>query len=345
MIAPVKIGNRLVGPGQKPFIIAEACINHQGQYTIAERMVYMAHALGADAIKFQVHVLENEMLREAPQSANFDEPLYETLDKTNLSVEEHRRLKTLCESLGILYLCTPFSRKGADILEELDVAAFKVGSGELTNLPLQEHIARKGRPMIISTGMCTVDEIAETADLVRSIGTPFMLTHCVSAYPCPYHIVNLKMIPKYMERFQVPVGLSDHSRGIYTSLGAVALGACLVEKHFTLDKLQKGPDHASSLEPFDLGELVKGAEAVFQALGDEKRIFPEEEQIVAWARESVVTERAIPRGTSITPEMVWVKRPSPAAGVVPAKDLKKVVGRVAKVDIPEGVQVKWEYLQ
>jgi len=345
MIEPVKIGNRLVGPGQKPFIIAEACINHQGQYTIAERMVYMAHALGADAIKFQIHVLENEMLREVPQSANFDEPLYETLDKTNLSVDEHRRLKKLCESLGILYLCTPFSRKGADILEELDVAAFKVGSGELTNLPLQEHIARKGKPVIFSTGMSTVEEIAETVELVRTMGTPFIITHCVSAYPAPYHIVNLNMIPRYMGLFEAPVGLSDHTRGIYTSLGAVALGACLIEKHFTLDKLQKGPDHASSLEPFELGELVKGAEAVFLALGDEKRIFPEEEQIVAWARESVVTERAISRGTTITSEMVWVKRPSPGPGVIPAKDLKKVIGRVAKVDIPEGVQVKWEHLQ
>lgn len=345
MLKPIRIGAQLVGAGQKPFIVAEAAINHQGQYDIAERMVHMAHAVGADAIKFQIHVLENEMLREAPKSDNFDEPLWETLDKTNLKVDEHRRMKRLCENLGIMYLCTPFSRDGADILEELDVAAYKTGSGELTNLPLQEHIAKKGKPMIISTGMSTVEEIAETVELVRSLGTPFIITHCVSAYPAPYHIVNLKMIPKYMDLFKVPVGLSDHTRGIYTSLGAVALGACLIEKHFTLDKLQRGPDHASSLEPFELAELVKGADAVFKALGDQRRIFPEEEPIVAWARESVVTERAIPRGTRITPEMVWVKRPSPVPGAVPAKDLKKVIGRVAKIEIPEGVQMKWDYLE
>jgi sialic acid synthase SpsE len=225
------------------------------------------------------------------------------------------------------------------------VVAYKVGSGELTNLPLQEHIARNGKPMIISTGMCTMEEVAETVGLIRSIGTPFMLTHCISAYPCPYDIVNLKVIPKYMDMFKVPVGLSDHSRGIYTALGAVALGACLIEKHFTLDKLQRGPDHASSLEPFELSELVKGAEAVFLALGDEKRVFPEEEQIVAWARESVVTETRIPKGTKITKDMVWVKRPSPGPGVIPAKDLKKVIGRVAKVEVPQGVQVKWDYLE
>lgn len=344
MIEPIRIGDRLVGPGQKPYVVAEAAINHQGEYAIAERMVYVTHALGADAIKFQIHVLDNEMLREAPQSDNFTEPLYDTLANTNLTVDEHRRLKSLCETLGITYLCTPFSRDGADILEELGVEAFKVGSGELTNLPLQEHIAKKRKPMIISTGMCTVDEVRETVELVRSIGTPFMLTHCVSAYPAPYDIVNLGMIKKYMDLFQVPVGLSDHSRGIYTSLGAVALGACLLEKHFTLDKLQKGPDHASSLEPFELAELVKGVDAVFLAMGDERRIFEEEKQIVAWAREGVVTEKAIARGTCITDDMVWVKRPSPGPGVVPAKDLRRVVGKIAKIDIPAGVQVKWEYL-
>lgn len=345
MIEPIQIGDQLVGPGYKPYIIAEACINHQGDVNIGERMVYVAHAHRADAIKFQIHVLPNEMLREAPQSDNFDEPLYDTLEKTNLTIEEHIRLKKLCEGLGIHYICTPFSREGVDILEkEVSVDVYKVGSGELTNLPLQEYIARRGKPTIFSTGMSTIEEIAETVAIYREAGTPFMITHCVSAYPAPYHIMNLSLIPKYMELFQAPVGLSDHTLGIYSSLGAVAVGASLIEKHFTLDKLQKGPDHASSLEPFDLAELVKGAEAVFLAMGDQKRIFPEEEQIVAWARETVVTEKAVPEGTAITADMVWVKRPSPGPGAVPAKDLKKVIGRVAKVDIPADVQVKWEHL-
>lgn len=344
MSKPITIGNREVGPGCKPYIVAEAAVNHQGDYATAERMVYIAHAMGADAIKFQIHVLENEMLRDAPQSENFAEPLYDTLDKTNLAVDEHRRLKQLCETIGITYLCTPFSRVGADILEELGVVAFKMGSGELTNLPLQEHVAKKGRPMIVSTGMCTIDEVAETVEVVCGFGIPFMLTHCVSAYPTPYNRVNLGMIRKYVDKFGVPVGLSDHSRGIYTALGAVALGACLIEKHFTLDKLQKGPDHPVSIEPDELAELVKGADAVYQALGDERRIFEEEEEIVAWARETVVTEQPIKRGTKITSDMVWVKRPSPGAGAVPAKDLRKVIGRTARVDIPKDVQVKWEYI-
>lgn len=345
MIEPIRIGGRVAGPGQKPFIVAEAAINHQGEYVIAERMIYTAHALGADAIKFQIHVLENEMLRQAPQSDNFEEPLFDTLDKTNLTIEEHRRLKALCETLGIMYLCTPFSRDGANLLEEIGVGIYKLGSGELTNLPLQEHVARKGKPMIVSTGMSRLQEVQETVDLLRSIGTPFMLTHCVSAYPTPYEIVNLGMIKRYHDLFQVPVGLSDHSRGIYTSLGAVALGACLIEKHFTLDKLQKGPDHASSLEPFELAELVKGTDAVFRALGEAREIFPQEEQIVAWARETVVTETEIKRGAVITKDMVWVKRPGPGPSAVPAKDLGKVIGRVARVDIPANVQVEWAHLE
>lgn len=345
MIEPVRLRDRLIGPGQLPFVIAEACINHEGDINIAEQMVYIAHAMGADCIKFQIHVLENEMLREAPQSENFEEPLWDTLERTNLTVDEHIRLKKECEHLGIFYLCTAFSRDGADMLEEIGVDFFKTGSGELTNLPLIEHIAKKGKPMIVSTGMSELDEIRETVDLVKSIGTPLILNHCVSAYPCPYERVNLGMIPQFMKEFQVPIGLSDHSRNIYTALGAVALGACLLEKHFTLDKLQKGPDHPSSIEPCELGELVKGAKAVYLAMGSKRAIFPEERQIVAWARESVVSEQDIPSGTVIKQEMVWVKRPSPGPGAVPAKDLKKVIGKMAKVHIPKDVQIKWEYLE
>ena len=343
-IESIPIGPYRIGPDHSPLVIAEAAVNHQGDFETAKRMVYIAHAMGAHIIKFQIHVLDNEMLRETPQSANFAEPLYVTLDKTNLSIDQHRELKRLCESLGILYLCTPFSRIGADMLEELGVAAYKTGSGELTNLPLIEHIGRKGKPMIVSTGMCTIEEGGETVALLRQLKTPFALTHCVSAYPTPYDRVNLGMIARYRELFSVPVGLSDHSRGIYTGIGAAALGACLIEKHFTLDRQQPGPDHPVSIEPDELSELVKGVDAVFRGRGAERQIFPEEREIVAWARESVVSEVGIPRGTVITNDMVWVKRPSPGPGVVAAKDLKKVIGKVAKTDIPKDSQIRWEQL-
>ena len=343
-IASIPIGPYRIGPDHAPLVIAEAAVNHQGDFETAKRMVYIAHAMGAHIIKFQIHVLENEMLRDTPQSANFAEPLYVTLDKTNLSLDQHRELKRLCESLGILYLCTPFSRIGADMLEALGVVAYKTGSGELTNLPLIEHIGRKGKPMIVSTGMCTIEEVGETVALLRELKTPFALTHCVSAYPTPYDRVNLGMMARYRELFSVPVGLSDHSRGIYTGIGAAALGACVIEKHFTLDRQQPGPDHPVSIEPHELSELVKGVDAVFRARGAERQIFPEEQEIVAWARESVVSEVAIPRGTVITEGMVWVKRPSPGPGVVPAKDLTRVIGKIANTDIPKDSQIRWEQL-
>ncbi len=336
----IKIGDRLVGDNQPPYVIAEAAVSHQGEVSIAKRMVYMAHAMGCDAIKFQMHVLDNEMLRDVPTSDNFSKPLYETLRDTELTLDEHKELKALCESLGIDYLCTPFSADAADILDaELDLKAFKIGSGELTNIPLLEYVAQKGRPMIISTGMALLEEIQETVDAMKSTGVDFALTHCVSAYPCPYERVNIHNVPRYRALFDVPVGLSDHSLGIYTALGAVAVGASIIEKHFTLDKLQSGPDHAVSLEPDELGELVKGCNAVYLSRGDEREIFPEEECIVAWARESVVSEVAIPAGTKITKEMVWVKRPSPGPGAIAAKDLDKVIGKTAKVDIGQDKQI------
>ena len=340
----INISGRLIGDGHPPYVIAEAAISHQGKIEIAKKMVYIAHAMGCDAIKFQMHVLDNEMLEEVPLSENFSESLYDTLYKTNLTNEEHIELKNLCENLGIDYLCTPFSFDAADILSDMGVIAFKTGSGELTNLPLIEHIAKKGRPMIISTGMALIEEIEETVNLVKKIGVPFALTHCVSAYPCPYNRVNLDNIPRYKSTFQVPVGLSDHSIGIYTSIGSVALGSCVIEKHFTLDKLQVGPDHAVSLEPYELGELVKGCRAVFEARGSVREIFPEEKPIIAWARESVVSLVDIEPGDTIGAQMVWVKRPSPKEGGIPAKDLATVIGRQAKVKIPKNTQLFWKQL-
>jgi sialic acid synthase SpsE len=342
MTDSIKIGERLVGDNYPPYVIAEAAVSHQGEIATAIAMTYMAHAMGCDAIKFQMHVLDNEMLRDVPTSDNFDEPLFETLKNTELTLDEHKELKILCESLGIDYLCTPFSAAAADILDkELDLKAFKTGSGELTNIPLLKHIASKGRPMIISTGMALIEEIQETVDAIKLTGTPFALTHCVSAYPTPYNRVNLHNIPRYRELFGVPVGLSDHSIGIYTAIGSVALGASIIEKHYTLDKLQSGPDHPVSLEPYDLGELVKGCRAVFEARGDKREIFPEEEPIIAWARESVVSEIEIKAGTKITKDMVWVKRPSPGFGAIPAKELDKVIGMTAKVDISKDTQILW----
>ena len=338
------INGRKVGRDFPPYVIAEACINHEGDIKIAKEMVFHARAAGVDAIKFQLHVLDDEMLRDAPKSDNFDEPLFDTLEKTNLSIEEHLELKELCENIGIDYMCTPFSKVSADQLNDfIGVEAFKVGSGECTNHPLQRHIAKKNKPMIVSTGMTELDEVKQTVEVLKkSCNAGFALTHCVSAYPCPYNRVNLNMIPKYMELFDVPVGLSDHTIGIYTSLGAIALGACIIEKHFSLDRTLPGPDHQSSIEPYELRELAIGCKAVWESRGEIREIFPEEREIVAWAREAVVSVDNIPKGTKISQNMVTVKRPSPQKGAVPAKDLESVIGKIALKDISSDKQIFWK---
>ena len=343
----IEINNRQIGTEFPPYIIAEACINHEGDINIAKEMVFHARAAGVDAIKFQLHVLDDEMLREAPQSANFDEPLYDALERTNLSIGEHLELKALCEDIGIHYLCTPFSKASADLLdEEIGVDAFKVGSGECTNHPLQKHIAAKGKAMIVSTGMTELSEIDETVEVLKkNTSAGFILTHCVSAYPCPYNRVNLNLIPDYIERYGVPVGLSDHSVGIYTSLGAVALGACVIEKHLTLDRTLPGPDHKSSIEPDELHQLAIGARAVWEARGSRREIFPEEQEIVAWARESVVSVKEIGAGELITGDMITTKRPSPGVGAVAAKHLDSIIGKTALVNIAQDQQILWDQVK
>jgi N-acetylneuraminate synthase len=335
----VRIGKRAVGTDCAPYVIAEACVNHQGNFEVAKQMVVFAYAMGADAIKFQMHILDDEMLRNVPMSHNFDKPLWDTIAETNFSTEQHAELIKFCDQVGIQYLCTPFSKRSADVLDELGVVAFKTGSGELTNTPLMRHIAAKGKPMIVSTGMSAIEEIRETVDLLKSIGVPLVLTHCVSAYPCPYERVNLGMVPRLEQLFGVPVGLSDHSRGIYTAIASVALGACVLEKHFTFDRTLPGPDHKSSIEGYELGELVKGARAVFLARGAKREIFPEEREIVAWARESVVSIVAIPKGTRIDRGMVTVKRPTAGADAFPARELDSVIGKIARDNIEADCQV------
>lgn len=337
----LRIQDRELSAERPPFIIAEACINHGGDLKVAEEMVYKAKAAGVDAIKFQMHCLDDEMLRDTPTSSNFSESLFDTLEKTELALDEHKRLKSLCDYLDIEYMCTPFSFKSADILEQhLDLNIYKIGSGECTNFPLLRHVASKGKPMIVSTGMTTVEDVEL---IVRELGKVaegrFMITHCVSSYPCPYEDVNLGMIKEY-KKYGIPIGLSDHSVGIYTSLGAVALGACLIEKHFTLDRTLEGPDHKSSIEPYELSELVKGCRAIWEARGSNRRVFEGEREIKMWANESVVTTKSITKGEKFSKENISVKRPAPKENHFPAREYDFVIGKTARADIPSDVQLK-----
>lgn len=334
------IGGRNVGEGQPPFVIAEVGINHNGDVSLAKQMVYAAKEAGAHCIKFQTHLTGKEMIHTQMTPGSISkEPLWDIITRCELTAAEERGVKQLCDKVGILFLSTPFSREAADQLEELGIPAYKIGSGEITNLPLIEHVAKKGKPMIVSTGMTELEEIAETVNLIERYDVPLILLQCTSTYPTAYADVKLGAIQVLREQFGLPVGLSDHSVGIYTSLGAVAKGACVLEKHFTTSRQLPGPDQGLSLEPGELQELVKGADAIYQALGSEKAILGKERPVLGFARASVVVIKPVAAGDRFTDDNLWVKRP--ADGEIPARDYKKLLGRVAKIAMQPDHQIKW----
>lgn len=338
----ISIEGRRIGPGEPCFVIAEACDNHLGNLDAALEMVRQAKAAGADAIKFQHHLPDEEMLRDGvPMSANFNIPLYEFLQRYALTLDQHAALLDFCRRLGILYLCTPFSRKAAEELQQLGVSAFKIGSGELTDLPTLKVIASFGKPMILSTGMAEWSEIDETVATLRPINPRLMLMNCVSEYPARHADVNLGVIAELERRYDLIIGHSDHTPDIYTCIAAVARGAKLLEKHIILDRRQPGPDQAVSIEPFELYQLVSAARRVEEACGSEKSVHELERPIRAWAHRSVVSLCPIPKGATITQSMVWTKRPGTG---IPARDLDRVVQRTAAIDIPKDHLIRWEEL-
>ena len=338
-----QIGHRSIGPNSPCFVIAEGCDNHLGNLEVAKEMVRQAKACGADAIKFQHHLPDEEMLRDGvPMSANFDIPLYEFLQRYALKLEHHYELLEYCGGLGILYLCTPFSRKAAEEINAMGVEAFKIGSGELTDLPTLKVIARFGKPMILSTGMAEWAEIDETVNTLRPLNENIILMNCVSEYPARHSDINLGVIRELQQRYDLTIGHSDHTPDIFTSVAAVAMGAKLIEKHFILDRRQPGPDQSVSIEPYDLYQLVQAVRRVEEALGNSKTVHELERPIRVWAHRSVVSLRPIPKGTQVSENMVWTKRPGTG---IAAKYLDQVVGKVAKIDIPQDHLIRWEELE
>jgi sialic acid synthase SpsE len=333
----IKIGDRCIGDQYPPFIIAEVGINHEGEFNKAIQMVDAAVASNADCVKFQCHITEAEMTPTDIVPDNSEDKLWDIIKRCELTEEEERKLKVYCESKGILYLCTPFSREAADRLDDLGILAFKIGSGECNNTPLVEHIAKKGKPIILSTGMNDIASIRRTVLAIQKYDVPLLLNHCTSMYPTPYEHVHLGAITELKETFQLPVGLSDHSIGIYTSLGAVALGACAVEKHFTISRSWPGPDVPISIEPDELTELVEGANAIHTARGGKKELLPEEQPVIDFAYASVVAISDINAGETFSLDNLWVKRPG--SGQIPASDLSQVIGRKATKRISKDTQI------
>ena len=337
-MSKIKVADRLIGEGEPCFIIAEAGVNHNGDVNLAKKLIDVAKKAGADAVKFQTFKAEELVTKSADkaeyqkETTSTQQSQYEMLESLTLPEGAYGELKTYAESKGIIFISTPFDKKSVDLLSELGVPAFKVGSGEITNFPLLRHIARKGKSVILSTGMSTLQEVEEAVATIREEGLEdIILLHCVTNYPSQIESTNLRAMATLRQTFSLPVGLSDHTLGVTIPVAAVALGACVIEKHFTLDKKLPGPDHKASLEPDELKRMVKAVKDVEKALGNGvKKPMPEEEENKKVVRRSIVARVDIPQGTVITEEMLDIKRPG--TGLEP-KFLDMVVGRTAKVTI------------
>jgi sialic acid synthase SpsE len=340
----IQIGPRLVSDETPPLVIAEIGINHEGDPAKARQMIDDAAQAGCECVKFQCHVIEDEMIPNDVIPGNATESIWDIMARCALSEADERSLKAYAESLGLIYLSTPFSRAAADRLEGMNVPAYKIGSGECNNYPLVRHIAAFGKPVIMSTGMNDLESIQPSVDILRAAAVPYALTHCTSMYPTPYNRVRLGAIPQLRERFpDAVVGLSDHSIGNYTCVAAVALGARVLERHFTSDKSWPGPDVPISMDPAELRDLVVGSRAVFEASGGGKTILPEERPTIDFAYACVVTTRAVAEGETLSGDNTWVKRPG--TGEIKARDFERVLGRVAGRALPAHTQVSWKDLR
>lgn len=337
----IAIGNRLVGENYPPIVIAEIGINHEGSINKAIQMVNDAHLSGCECVKFQCHVIEDEMVPNDVVPGNATESIWDIMDRCKLSEEEDIYLKKYVESKGMIYLSTPFSRAAAVRLEKMGVSAYKIGSGECNNYPLIEHIAQYGKPIILSTGMNDILSIKRSVNILEQYNVPYALMHCTSMYPTPYEKVRLGALNELKIIFSdAVVGLSDHSIGNYTCFAAVALGASILEKHFTSDKTWPGPDVPISINPDELSDLIEGSRAIYKALGGSKTVLEEEKPTIDFAYACVVAIKDIKSGEMFSEENIWVKRPG--TGEIKAIDYKNIIGKSAKRNIAINSQIRWQ---
>ena len=324
------IGSRCLGMSEPCFIIAEAGVNHNGEVDLAEQLIEVAADAGADAVKFQTFKADKVVTAYAEKAAyqkkttSASESQYDMIKRLELKAQDFKHLAKYAKSKNILFLSSPFDKASVDLLADLDVPAFKVASGEITNVDLLRHIARKGRPILLSTGMSTLGDIERALNLIQHSGTSdIILLHCTTNYPAQPAELNLRAIKTLKYAFALPVGFSDHSVGIAASIAAVALGACAIEKHITISKELPGPDHQASSEPAQFKEMVEAVRNVEQALGDGvKRPTRSEEETITVARRSIVAKADIPKGTVITEDMLEVKRPGTGISPQRFEDLK-----------------------
>jgi len=340
------IDGRLVGNNSKCYIIAEAGVNHNGDIDIAKELILEASKIGADAIKFQTFFAEDLLLENTSKAMyqkrneNDMETQYEMIKKLELTHEDFIDLYKYSQKKNITFLSSPFDIKSIDFLDSIGISAFKIASGELTNSPLIENISSKKKPIILSTGMSNLGEIRDSISTINKNTEDIILLHCISSYPTKYEDVNLKAINTLKFEFNLPVGYSDHTIGIAVPIAAVALGACVIEKHFTINKKYESPDHKISLEPEEFRNMIEGIRIVELALGD-GMIIPtiEEESMKKIVRKSIVSKYDLPIGTVITKELIDTKRPG--TGIEP-KYIQDVLGRKTIKKIKKNQLLSWD---
>ncbi len=337
----IEISGRKIGIDFPPLVIAEIGINHEGSLQTAFEMVDAASAAGVEVVKHQTHVVDDEMSGAAKKviPGNADVSIYEIMKRCALSEADEIELKNYVESKGMIFISTPFSRAAADRLQQMNVPAFKIGSGECNNYPLLRHIAGFGKPMIISTGMNTLESVRKTVKVVKEFGVPVALMHTTNLYPTPPHLVRLGGMQQLISAFpEIPVGLSDHTTGNYACLGAVALGASLLERHFTDSMERPGPDIVCSMDGKAAAELIKASALVSQMRGGVKEPAKEEQVTIDFAFSTVVTIKDIKKGDFFSKENIWVKRPG--TGEILAEDFESLLGKMAARDIANDEHIK-----
>lgn len=343
----IKIENLTISEQNSPLVIPEIGINHNGSLELAKLMVDSAKRAGAKIIKHQTHIVEDEMCVVAknviPGNANVS--IYEIMQKCALNYKDELALKEYTQKQGLVYLSTPFSRAAANRLEDMGVSAFKIGSGECNNYPLIKHIANFKKPMIVSTGMNSIESIKPTIEILRANEIPFVLLHTTNLYPTPMNLVRLNAMLELKKEFSCLVGLSDHTTSNLACLGAVALGACVLERHFVDTMDRSGPDIICSMDEGALKELIIQSEqmAIMRGLNTKKSAVKEEQVTIDFAFASVVSIKEIKKGDIFSLENIWVKRPG--IGGIAASEFEGILGKVALRDIAKDVQLKYEDFQ
>lgn len=341
----MKIAHRDISPAHPPLVVAEIGINHGGSLDVAKGMVLAAHRAGCEMVKHQTHFVDDEMTDEAKQifPPNADKSIWDVMEECALSKDDEISLKTYAESLGMIYISTPFSRAAADFLNDIGVSAFKIGSGECNHVPLIRHIASFGKPIIMSTGMQTIDGMRPSVKALDDSGVEYALLECTNLYPSPPEIVSLQGITELRNAFpRAVIGFSDHSIGPEMAISAVALGACILERHFTDTRYRKGPDISCSMDPAELKFLIDRSREIHTALHNPKVRTAPEEDVYRFARGSMVADRDLPAGHVVTPSDIWARRPG--SGEISVQHFDRLVGARLTRAVKRNQQLLWSDL-